>query len=110
MPRSTPFPYTSLFRSLRPHHVRHQEANFGGREKLAGALSRSLGELAQQILVEIGRAVQQECRDLHPFPTRRSSDLFGRITCAIRKPTSVGGKNSPALCPDPSANLRSRYS
>src|SRR5271170_3705413 len=29
-------------------------------------------------LVEIGRAVQQECRDrdLHSFPTRRSSDLF----------------------------------
>src|SRR4028118_1147426 len=24
---------------------------------------------------EIGRAVQQECRDRHSFPTRRSSDL-----------------------------------
>src|SRR5471032_1284328 len=24
---------------------------------------------------QIGRAVQQECRDLHSFPTRRSSDL-----------------------------------
>src|SRR6476620_1602653 len=27
------------------------------------------------LLKEIGRAVQQECRDLHSFPTRRSSDL-----------------------------------
>src|SRR2546428_462927 len=32
--------------------------------------------------VEIGRAVQQECRDrdLHSFPTRRSSDLDIQIT------------------------------
>src|SRR6266576_1295943 len=27
---------------------------------------------------QIGRAVQQECRDLHSFPTRRSSDLTMR--------------------------------
>src|SRR3989442_364227 len=27
-------------------------------------------------MLEIGRAVQQECRDLHSFPTRRSSDLL----------------------------------
>src|SRR5579883_1330236 len=32
------------------------------------------------------------------------------MMCAIRKPTSVGVKNSPALCPDPSANFRNRYS
>src|SRR5258708_7545270 len=30
-----------------------------------------------EIEAEIGRAVQQECRDLHSFPTRRSSDLNG---------------------------------
>src|SRR4028119_879029 len=30
-------------------------------------------ELAR--IYQIGRAVQQECRDLHSFPTRRSSDL-----------------------------------
>src|SRR5580698_2060093 len=29
-------------------------------------------------LIKIGRAVQQECRDLHSFPTRRSSDLPNR--------------------------------
>ena len=29
--------------------------------------------------------------------------------CAMRKPTSVGVKNSPALCPEPSANFRSKY-
>src|SRR5580698_2112481 len=29
---------------------------------------------------EIGRAVQQECRDLHSFPTRRSSDLRHQLT------------------------------
>src|SRR5215475_7388856 len=33
------------------------------------------------ICLEIGRAVQQECRDrdLHSFPTRRSSDLSGVV-------------------------------
>ena len=30
----------------------------------------------------------------------------GLRMCAMRKPTSVGVKNSPALCPEPSANLR----
>ena len=39
-----------------------------------------------------------------------SSPGRGRMICAIRKPTSVGVKNSPALWPEPSANLRSRYS
>src|SRR5258708_1824856 len=29
--------------------------------------------------LQIGRAVQQECRDLHSFPTRRSSDLAAVI-------------------------------
>src|SRR5258708_1396263 len=28
---------------------------------------------------QIGRAVQQECRDLHSFPTRRSSDLLKQM-------------------------------
>src|SRR4026209_2879352 len=37
---------------------------------------------------EIGRAVQQECRDrdLHPFPTRRSSDLDSRPTPSSTSP------------------------
>src|SRR5258706_240502 len=30
-------------------------------------------------LRKIGRAVQQECRDRHSFPTRRSSDLLVRF-------------------------------
>ena len=34
----------------------------------------------------------------------------GRMMCAMRNPTSVGVKNSPALCPEPSANFRRRYS
>src|SRR2546430_1811225 len=31
--------------------------------------------ISMRPISQIGRAVQQECRDLHSFPTRRSSDL-----------------------------------
>src|SRR6476619_6216164 len=39
--------------------------------------------LCGHFLQEIGRAVQQECRDrdLHSFPTRRSSDLDSHADC-----------------------------
>src|SRR5688572_4963115 len=39
------------------------------------------GHLAMMLMeLKIGRAVQQECRDLHSFPTRRSSDLTTSTT------------------------------
>src|SRR5258708_2137037 len=31
--------------------------------------------MSRKIILKIGTAVHQECRDLHSFPTRRSSDL-----------------------------------
>src|SRR4028118_113846 len=39
------------------------------------------------VYLEIGRAVQQECRDLHSFPTRRSSDLslFNKAGVSVAK-------------------------
>src|SRR4028118_2345799 len=33
-------------------------------------------EPGSKLALEIGRAVQQECRDRHSFPARRSSGLF----------------------------------
>src|SRR4028118_2201633 len=41
---------------------------------------------------KIGRAVQQECRDLHSFPTRRSSDL----SCNLQDSTAPWRCKSPA--------------
>src|SRR4028119_1282266 len=49
-----------------------------------GVVEAQFGNRFAQFL-EIGRAVQQECRDLHSFPTRRSSDLPG-IRSEIRSP------------------------
>jgi hypothetical protein len=41
-----------------------------------------------------------------PNPSANSkSPGFGRMMCAIRKPTLVGVKNSPALCPEPSGKF-----
>ena len=41
----------AVLAGLRAHDVRHQEADLGRREELAGALARAFGELPQQVLV-----------------------------------------------------------
>src|SRR5258708_3378741 len=44
---------------------------------------------------KIGRAVQQECRDLHSFPTRRSSDLgTSAVSDKLLDLVGLGGKSA----------------
>src|SRR4028119_2285630 len=44
------------------------------------------GEMAS---AKIGRAVQQECRDLHSSPTRRASDLDAQRISALLAPNAL---------------------
>src|SRR5438034_835608 len=44
----------------------------------------SFQKLFQVSATEIGRAVQQECRDLQSLPTRRSSDLKSLDTLKVK--------------------------
>src|SRR4028118_336803 len=75
MPRSTRLPYPALGRSVevRPGPDRPGEDQVGrldrGLRHQPGQRPRGPG------LGEIRRAVQQECRDLHACPTRRSAGL-----------------------------------
>src|SRR4028119_2490342 len=86
MPRSTLFPYPTLFRSSNDGTLGAKLPEgfvylAPGGIALDTSWSAPIGTYEQ-----IGRAVQQECRDLPSFPTRRSSDLATTARWALSCP------------------------
>src|SRR5258708_9913418 len=82
-PRSTLFPYTTLFRSV-PSFVSGAMAK-AGKGLLEGTLQAGTSAVSDKYLQEIGRAVQQECRDISyaVFCLKKKNNISERSTLRL---------------------------
>src|SRR4028119_2488008 len=100
MPRSTLFPSTTLFRSWSWTITIAKYLQFRKAKSSSDEFSTLFWQSKNFARVEIGRAVQQECRDLHSFPPRRSSDLgagqsLSPSTYSSEKPSPAAMNSAP---------------
>src|SRR4028119_1858579 len=88
MPRSTLCPCPALFRSGLKTDLVEQMADI--KDELKAEEAALIAQAPTMPLEEakIGRAGQQECRDRHSVPARRSSDLDSRPTWSNKWQTS----------------------
>src|SRR4028118_1822376 len=75
MPRPTPSPPPPLFRSVCPAVEAFVERATESAKSIGRFHGVPIMHLPRAFRIKIGRAVQQECRDLPPLPPRPSSDL-----------------------------------
>src|SRR5476649_1094641 len=103
-PRPTPFPYTTLFRSLDPHVniqvgaqiLREYLQRYGETETALQMYADRKSTRLNSSHTVTSYAVH---RDLHPFPTRRSSDLSSRTSTSRSAPRSCASSCSATAKP-----------
>src|SRR5262249_57426577 len=91
-PRSTLFPYTTLFRSKRASKItcRRSDVMSKGKKRSGARPGRFLP--LDITSLQIGRAVQQECRDRYRMPSSDSKQIAGND----EKGTCLGRGGQPA--------------
>src|ERR1035441_3919932 len=104
MPRSALFPYTTLFRSTRSVIARSSQKSKPSRKdiRIAGTVWHELrlSIRSEENTPELQSLRHLACRDLHSFPTRRSSDLRDPSLHEAAKRANQAGKTSgsPERC------------
>src|SRR3712207_8666952 len=93
-PRSTLFPYTTLFRSLRAAHGAIKAADPGAQVVMAGLTNRSWEDLAR--MYRAGARGTFDAAAIHPF-SRRVTNVLKIVELARREMRRRGDARKPLL-------------